>query len=116
MNTSILELTKKVSAQAEQIPSMYGRVDFSITRERFTVEPGDRTDLEPEFAARKLELLAKEDLVALIKAYTMHGDPVTDAYAALIPEHGFGPLVKMLGEVCDQGLESVPSAPPELVR
>jgi hypothetical protein len=116
MNTSIAELTKKIAAQAEQIPSMYGRVDFSITPERFTVQPGDQTDLEPEFAERRPELLANEDRVALLKAYTMHGDPVADAYAALIPAHGFGPLVKMLEEVCDHGLESVPSAPPELVR
>jgi hypothetical protein len=116
MNTSIAELAKNVSAQAEQIPSMYGRVDFSIAPERFAVEPGAQTDLEPEFAARRPELLANEDLVALIKAYTMHGDPVADAYAALIPAHGFGPLVKMLEDVCDRGLEKVPAAPPELVR
>jgi hypothetical protein len=116
MTIHITELNKKVAAQAEQIPSMYGRVDFSNTPERFTVEPGDQTDLEPEFAKRRPELLANEDLVALIKAYTMHGDPVADAYAARIPEHGFGPLVKMLEEACDRGLESVPSAPPELVR
>jgi hypothetical protein len=111
-----VELTKNVAAQAEQIPSMYGRVDFSITPERFTVAPGDPNDLEPEFAERRPELLANEDLVALIKAYTMHGDPVADAYAALIPQHGFGALVKMLEEACDRELESVPSAPPELVR
>lgn len=115
MSPSITELIEKVSAQAVQIPSMYGRVDFSITPERFTLKPGDPTDLEPEFAERRPELLANENLVALIKAYTMHGDPVADAYAALIPQHGFGPLVKMLEEVCDHGLQSVPSAPPELV-
>src|ERR1700684_2270213 len=94
MNTPIAELTKKVSAQAEDIPSMYGRVDFSIAPERFTVEPGDPTDLEPEFAERRQELLANGDLMALIKAYTMHGDPVADAYAALIPERGFGRLLQ----------------------
>ena len=96
MRASAGRIGCQVSAQAEQIPSMYGRVDFSIMPERFTVEPGAPTDLEPEFAERRPELLANEDLVALIKAYTMHGDPVADAYAALIPEHGFGPLVKML--------------------
>ena len=37
MNTSITELTEKVASQAAQIPSMYGRVDFSITPERFAV-------------------------------------------------------------------------------
>jgi ER-bound oxygenase mpaB/B'/Rubber oxygenase, catalytic domain len=116
MNTSVLELSKKIAAQATQLPTTYGRVDFSITPERFTAEPGDQTDLEPEFAERRPELLANEERVALIRAYTMHGDPVADAYAALIPEHGFGPLMKMLEQACDHGLESVPSAPPELVR
>jgi hypothetical protein len=116
MNTSITELSKKIAAQATQLPTMYGGVDFSITPERFTTEPGDQTDLEPEFAERRPELLANQEQVARIKAYTMHGDPVADAYAALIPEHGFGPLMKMLEQACDHGLESVPSAPPELVR
>jgi hypothetical protein len=116
MDISTMKLIEKIATQATQIPSMYGHVDFSMTPERFTVEPGAQTDLEPEFAARRPELLAKEDLVALIKAYTMHGDPVADAYAALIPAHGFGPLVKMLEDVCDHGLKNVPSAPPELVR
>jgi hypothetical protein len=116
MNISNTELGKKIASQADELPTMYGGVDFSITPERFTTEPNVQTDLEPEFAGRRPELLANEELVARIKAYTMHGDPVADAYAARIPEHGFGALVKMLNEVCDHGLESVPSAPPELVR
>ncbi len=116
MNSSITELNKKIAAQAAQLPTMYGGLDFSITPERFTTEPGDQTDLEPEFAERRPGLLANEEQVARIKAYTMHGDPVADAYAALIPEHGFGPLMKMLEQACDHGLESVVSAPPELVR
>lgn len=53
VTSSVTELTKKVSAQAEQIPSMYGRVDFSITPERFTLTPGDPTDLEPESVERR---------------------------------------------------------------
>src|ERR1700691_6058581 len=116
MNTSITELTAADANQAAQIPSMYGRVDFSITPERFTVAPGDETEIAPEFAQRRPELLANKERVALIKAYTMHGDPVADAYAALIPQHGFQHLVTMLQDVCDHGLESVPTAPPELVR
>jgi hypothetical protein len=110
------ELSKKLSTQAEQIPSMYGRVDLSITPERFTVAPGDETELEPEFAARRPALLANEEEVALIKTYTMHGDLVADAYAALIPEYGFQRLVTMLQDACNHGLEKVPAAPSELVR
>ena len=116
MNTSIAELTGKVASQAAQIPSIYGRVDFSITPERFTVEPDAQTDLAPEFAARRPELLANEEQVARIKAYTMIGDRVADAYAALMPNYKFHRLVTMLTEACDHGVENVPAAPPELVR
>jgi hypothetical protein len=116
MNTSITKLNEMVAAQAAQIPSIYGRVDFSITPERYTVEPGDQTELAPEFLERRAKLLANEEQVARIKAYTMHGDPVADAYAALTPEHGFHGLIVILQDACDHGVENVPSAPPELVR
>src|ERR1700689_310455 len=116
MNGLINELTETIAAQAAQIPSIYGRVDFSITPERFAAEPGDQTELAPEFSARRPELLANAQQVARIKAYTMHGDPVADAYAALTPGHGFHGLIVMLQDACDHGVENVPSAPPELVR
>src|SRR5580658_2303072 len=116
MSTSIAELNKSVASQVAQIPAMYGRVDFSITPERFTAEPDAQTELAPEFAERRPELLANKEQVALIKAYTLHGDPVADAYAALIPQHGFQRLVAMLTQACDRGVESVPSTPPELAR
>jgi hypothetical protein len=45
----------------------------------------------------------------------MMGDKVADAYAALIPEYGFRTLVAMLEEACENGVEAVPDAPPELV-
>jgi ER-bound oxygenase mpaB/B'/Rubber oxygenase, catalytic domain len=116
MNPLTAEITGKIGAQATEIPSIYGRVDFSITPERFTVEPGDQTELAPELFARRPELLANTEQVALIRAYTMHGDPVADAYAALIPEYGFRRLGAMLEQACDKGVDQVPSAPPELVR
>jgi hypothetical protein len=114
MSTSITELNATVASQAAQIPSMYGRVDFSVAPERFTVDLGVETELAPEYAQRRPELLADKERVALIKAYTMHGDPVADAYAALIPQYGFPRLTAMLQEACDHGVQSVPSAPPEL--
>jgi hypothetical protein len=113
---SIADLSALAASQATQIPAMYGRVDFSITPERFAVAPGDETEIAPEYAQRRPELLANKERVALIKAYTMHGDPVADAYAALIPHYGFQRLVAMLKEACDHGAESVASAPPELAR
>lgn len=116
MNTSIAELTEQVAAQAALIPSMYGRVDFSITPERFATAPGDQTVLAPEYAARRPNLLANNEQVARIKAYTMMGDRVADAYAALMPAYGFQRLITMLTEACEHGVASVSGAPPELVR
>src|ERR1700684_1176931 len=105
-----------LATEAAQIPAMYGRVDFSITPERFTVEPDAISELGPEVLQRRAKLLANEELVARIKAYTMHGDPVADAYAALIPKYGFHQLATMLEDACDRGSENVPFAPPELVQ
>jgi ER-bound oxygenase mpaB/B'/Rubber oxygenase, catalytic domain len=116
MKTSIAVLAEKVAAQAIHIPAMYGGIDFSITPERFTATLGDQTDLAPDYAARRPNLLANEEQVARIKAYTMMGDGVADAYAALMPACGFQRLVAMLTEACDHGVECVAGAPPELVR
>src|SRR5271170_1383489 len=115
MNIPMAELNAKIAAQALTIPSIYGRVDFSIVPERFAPEPGDQSELAPEFLERRPELLANKEQVARIKAYTMHGDPVADAYAALTPEHGNHGLIVLLQDACDHGVENVPSAPPELV-
>jgi hypothetical protein len=116
MNVPITQLNEQIAAQAAEIPSIYGRVDFSITPERFASGPGDHTELATEFAARRPELLANTELVAKVKAYTMHGDPVADAYAALSPQYGFHQLIAMLEEACVRGVENVPTAPQELVR
>src|ERR1700691_2123334 len=116
MNNPTTELPALLATEAAQIPSMYGRMDFSIAPERFTVEPEAVSELGPEVLQRRAELLANEELVARIKAYTMHGDPVADAYAALIPKYGFHRLATMLEDACDRGVETVPSAPPELVQ
>jgi hypothetical protein len=115
VTNSITELTAADASQARQLPAMYGLVDFSITPERFTVEPDAETELAPEYAERRPELLANTERVALIKAYTMHGDAVADAYAAFIPQYGFQRLVTMLKDACDRGVDNVASAPSELI-
>ncbi len=48
-----------LAAEASQIPSMYGRVDFSITPERFTEQPGDLSELGAESAPRRPKLLCQ---------------------------------------------------------
>jgi hypothetical protein len=116
MNASITELTHESSRQASEIPAMYGHVNFSLTPERFTTEQGEQTQLAPQFLQRRPALLANEERVAVTKAFTMRGDPVSDAYAALLPKHGFHRLAAMLVQACDQGLSGIEDAPAELTR
>jgi ER-bound oxygenase mpaB/B'/Rubber oxygenase, catalytic domain len=116
MNASITELTEGVSRQAGDIPAMYGRVDFSLTPERFTTEPGAQTQLDPRFLDRRPALLANQERVAVVKIFTMRGDPAADAYAALMPKYGFHRLAAMLGEACERGLSEIADAPAELAR
>lgn len=116
MNASITQLTQEVSRQVAEIPVMYGHIDFSLTPERFTTEPGERTQLDPAFLDRRPALLANKERVAVIKIFTMHGDPVADAYAALMPKYGFHRLATMLGDACDPWLPEIEDAPAELTR
>ncbi len=116
MTTSITTLTQEVSRQASDIPTMYAGVNFSLSPERFTTEPGEQTQLDPAFLQRRPALLANEERVAVTKIFTMHGDPVADAYAALMPKYGFHRLSMMLGEACDKGLSEIKDAPVELTR
>ncbi|MEQ1597699.1 MAG: hypothetical protein ABL985_21670 [Casimicrobium sp.] len=55
------------------------------------------------------------DMVARFREYTMLGDMTGDAYAALMPQYGFRPLVDMLILACDKGLDEVPNASPDLI-
>lgn len=106
MNAALEKVRAKVASQKTALPALYGEVDFDATPERFTDDP--KTSVAPRL--RKLD----PDKVALIKAYTLLGDVVADAYAALMPRYGFRPLIQMLTQTCDAGVAAVPDAPPEL--
>ncbi len=109
MSTPLDRVRAKVAAQKTLLPALYGDIDFDATPERFTDDPA-------QSVAKRLKKDALDpDKVALIKAYTMLGDVVCDAYAGLMPKYGFRPLIQMLTTACDQGIEAVPDAPPELV-
>ena len=103
-------------AQKEAVPAVYGNVDFTVTPERFAGGADDVSELDGRAPDLRDGLLANEARMARIRKYTMMGDVVADAYAALIPDYGFRRLVTMLETACDKGLEAVPDAPPELVR
>lgn len=104
-----------VLAQKEIIPGIYGDVDFSILPERYVNDAQVSESLPPRYKRYAERALADPERVAKIRNYTMTGDRVADAYAALIPEYGFRTLVTMLEEACDKGLDAVPTAPKELV-
>ena len=113
---SLDALQARVAAQRDTLPSMYGKVDFSITPERFAGTPEVPSTLRGARAeASRRRLLSDPETVARARAYTMLGDTVADAYAALMPQYGFKRLIAMLTQACDQGVEAVAGAPPELV-
>lgn len=116
MPVSLESLRAQVAAQKEKIPSLYGDVDFEITPERFTNDPAIESTL-PTKLARKYrdKILQNKEQVERARAYTMLGDTVADAYAALMPTYGFRGLINMLNQACDYGLHSVDNAPEELV-
>ena len=116
MTMPLSTLQAQVLEQKTLIPSLYGDVDFSITPERFTDSPDVRSMMPAKLARQyRADILADSDRVARARAYTLLGDRVADAYAALMPKYGFRRLINMLSDACSKGLDAVPDAPPELV-
>lgn len=110
MSPAVERARQRIAAQKAQLPLMYGGVDFDRQPERFTDDPAlavvrDRAPLGVQVTDEEIEL---------VRAYSMLGDVVADAYAALIPQHGFRGLIAMLVQACDRGIEAVENAPPEL--
>jgi hypothetical protein len=104
-----------VLAQKEAIPEIYGNVDFDLVPERYVTHP-DVSQIKGRRYRRYAEsAISDSQRVDDIRNYTMLGDQVADAYAALIPVYGFRTLVAMLEEACEKGVQAVPDAPPELV-
>lgn len=108
-------LWARVRAQKALAPAIYGNVDFTRVPERFAAEPEASSTLSGRYAADRPKLLADEERLEFIRAYTMMGDAVADAYAGLMREHGFRGLIDMITQACDHGVEAVENAPAELV-
>lgn len=115
MMLTLDELKAKVASQREKLPALYGDVDFSIQPERFADEPVITGPDKSRNDHLRPEIMKNTALVDRFRAYTMLGDTVADAYAGLMPQYGFRRLVSMLTQACDEGVENVPDAPPELV-
>ena len=103
-----------VLAQKEQVAGIYGAVDFSVLPERYLHDEKAVQRLPEKYQAYAERALSDPTRIATIRNYTMTGDAVCDAYAALIPQYGFRELVAMLEQACDHGIETVVDAPSEL--
>lgn len=115
MSVSLEDLRSQVQEQKTRIPSLYGNVDFSITPERFTDSLAVESMLPTRIAKKhRKDVLSNKAQIERARAYTMLGDTVADAYAALTPTYGFRTLINMLQQACDKGVDSVPDAPQEL--
>ena len=115
MNSPVTQIDPDILAQKELAPALYANVDFSIKPERFTDDPAEETEMYFDAGVTRAELLAKPDLMRIVRKYVMRGDPTCDAYASLMQEYGFRGLVDMLEKACREGVEAVENAPPQLV-
>ncbi|MCB1688409.1 MAG: DUF2236 domain-containing protein [Halioglobus sp.] len=104
-----------VLEQKTSIAAIYGNVDFSVLPERYVSDDSISQRLPPKYRHYAQSALSDPARVEKIRNYTMTGDRVADAYAALIPEYGFRTLISMLDDACEKGIEAVPDAPQELV-
>lgn len=110
MNATIEQVRARVAEQKVSLPELYGGIDFDLVPERFTEIPAE--SVAPKGVAGAEPSAEQLDL---IRAYTLLGDRVADAYAGLMPQHGFRGLIGLLTRACDEGVEAIPDAPPELV-
>ncbi|MFT7326016.1 MAG: hypothetical protein ACI88S_000426 [Ilumatobacter sp.] len=104
-----------VTQQRDDIPEIYGAVDFALVPERLDSEA---TLDDDRFAASRdavSRVFDRPELLETMRNATMTGDRIADAYAALIPTHGFRTLIEMLEAACQRGVENVENAPQELV-
>lgn len=108
---SIEQVRAKVASQKTFLPALYGDLDFDRDPERFTHDP--RAAVVQDRAP--MGVAVTQDDLERVRAYTMLGDVVADAYAALMPRYGFRKLIAMLTDACDHGVEKIEDAPPELV-
>ena len=101
--------------QRDELPAMYGDIDFDLVPERLALEPGAETDLPAHVKVTREELFADAELIDLMATATMLGDVVSDAYVARMPDYGMQRLIEMVVVACAEGLEAVEDPPDELV-
>ena len=111
MTPALEQVRARVASQKTLLPELYGRIDFDRLPERWTEDASQA--IVKDRAPGGVAMTDYE--LELVRAYTMLGDVVADAYAALMPKIPFRRLIDMLQQACAHGVESVDGAPPELV-
>lgn len=108
-------LAARVRLQRDELPAIYGDIDFDLIPERLALEPDDETDLPSFVKVTREELFADHDLIELMATATMLGDVVCDTYVARLPDFGKQRLIEMVHVACRDGIGGVENPPKELV-
>ena len=111
---SLETLAERVRRQKDELPVMYGDIDFDAIPERLALEPGAETDLPSFVKVTREELFENAELIELMSTATMLGDIVCDAYVARLPDYGMQRLIEMVHLALRDGVENVEDAPEEL--
>ncbi len=104
---NISELQKSLA------PEVYGPLDLDLTPERFRTELG-ATSIKRD-NPRIQALLNDPEKVEFFRQLTLMGDPLADAFAALIPKIGFPKARAMVDQAAAHGVATVKDAPQELI-
>ena len=112
---SVETLKERVRRQRDELPAMYGDIDFDLVPERLALDPGDESDYPAHVKVPRDALLADAELMDVMATATMLGDVVCDAYVSLLPELGMQRLIEMVRTACREGVDAVANAPDELV-
>ncbi len=99
MMLTLDQLRTKVASQKANLPALYGDVDFATKPERFADEPVISGPDKSRNDHLRPQIMADAEKVERMRAYTMMGDTVADAYAGLMPVYGFA-----AGEHADGGV------------
>ncbi len=112
---SVETLKERVRRQRDELPGMYGDIDFDRVPERLALGPDDESDYPSHLKLSRADLMAETELIEVMATATMLGDVVCDAYVARLPEFGMQRLIEMIRTACREGIDAVDGAPDELV-
>lgn len=112
---SVETLKERVRRQRDELPVMYGGIDFDLVPERLALGVDDVSDYPAHVKLPREALLADAELVDTMATATMLGDVVCDAYVSLLPELGMQRLIEMVRTACRAGIAAVDDPPDELV-